>query len=278
MKKSISICLIIFCTFCTKLVSAQTQITFYTSMGTFVATMEQTKRPITTKNFIDLVNAKFYDGIIFHRVINNFVIQGGDPTGTGTGGSGVTIVDELTPAFSHLQKTLGMAKTSAPNSATSQFFINLVNNTQLDANYSAFGTVITNFSVVQAIGAVPTTGSSGSPPNKPITNVVMDSLRVTLNPTAVYDMGEIAENMEIFPNPVSDESVMTLVSRSSGMADVSIYTLLGEMVYSGPQYLSEGLNSVSLKEMGVKELAEGMYYLTVKDGSSVSQKKFIRID
>ena len=272
MKSTINICLAVFCILTVNLATAQTEITFYTSMGTFSASMEQVKRPITTKNFIDLVNAKFYDGIIFHRVVANFVIQGGDPTGTGTGGSGVTIVDELTPPVSHVQKTLGMAKTSQPNSATSQFFINLVNNTQLDANYSAFGTVITNFSVVQAIGQVPVNGNS-----KPLTDVVMDSVRVTLNPTAVFDMGSIAENLEVFPNPISDESVISITSRSSQAGQISVYDQFGKMVYACDRNLSEGMNYIPMSEIGMNVLAKGAYYVTVREGNSISQRKFINV-
>ncbi len=272
MKNIFATCVSILFLLIVNLSHAQTEVTFYTTMGTFVATMEQVKRPITTTNFLGLVNAKFYDGIIFHRVVAGFVIQGGDPTGTGTGGSGVTIMDELTPSFSHVQKTLGMAKTAAPNSATSQFFINLVNNTQLDANYSAFGTVITNFSVVQAIGLVPVNGN-----NKPLTNVVMDSVRVTFSPTGIFEMGSASENLEIFPNPVSDESVVLVTSRSNQSAEIMVYNQLGEIVYSGKHDLSEGMNTIALKEFQLSALSGGMYYLTVKEGDSVSQKKFISI-
>ena len=272
MKRTYAAYLTILLVIVSKFLSAQTQVTFYTSMGTFVATMEDVKRPITVTNFVGLVNNKFYDGIIFHRVVAGFVIQGGDPTGTGSGGSGVTIVDELTPPVSHLQKTLGMAKTSAPNSATSQYFINLVNNTSLDANYSAFGTVITNFSVVQAIGNVPVNGN-----NKPITPVIMDSLRVTFTPTGIYDMGGNAENIEVFPNPISDESVVAITSHSNQTAQVVVYSQLGDIIYSGAQDLMEGMNYISLKSVNLNGIAEGMYYLTVQEGNSISQKKFIRV-
>ena len=124
---------------------AQTQVTFYTTMGIFVAQMNDTLQPITSGNFIGLVNEEFYDGVIFHRVIDGFVIQGGDPTGTGYGGPGYTIVDEFDPLASNVQMALGMAN-SGTNTAGSQFYINLVDNTYLDENYPVFGIVTENFS------------------------------------------------------------------------------------------------------------------------------------
>jgi cyclophilin family peptidyl-prolyl cis-trans isomerase len=270
MKKIFTVCLATSFALTAKLASAQTQVTFYTTKGTFVATMEDVKKPITTTNFENLVKAKFYDGIIFHRVVKGFVIQGGDPTGTGTGGSGTTIPDELQPPVSNLQKTLGMA-TSGPNTATSQFYINMVNNTFLDPNYTVFGTVITNFAACQVIENVPVNSN-----NKPLTNVVMDSVRITV-PTAVYDMGSKSENIEIFPNPISDESVVSIISHSNQTAKISIYNQLGEIQYCGMQTLTEGINNISLTEIHMNNLAKGMYYLTVGEGSGISQRTFIRI-
>ncbi len=76
-------------------VTAQTKVTFYTTLGNFDAEIYDSLMPITAGNFLSLVNSKYYDGVIFHRVIKNFVIQGGDPTGTGSGGPGYTIPDEF---------------------------------------------------------------------------------------------------------------------------------------------------------------------------------------
>ncbi len=250
-----------------KLSGAQTQVTFYTTKGTFVAAMEDVKRPITVTNFLNLVKAKFYDGIIFHRVVAGFVIQGGDPTGTGTGGSGVTIPDELTPPVSNLQKVFGMAN-AGPNTATSQFYINLVNNAFLDPNYPAFATVITNFSVVQAIGVVPVDGN-----NKPLTPVVMDSVRITLA-LGVNEIDKEALAVEIFPNPITEKSVVSINSNSAHLANLSIYDQLGEKVYNENKSLSSGINNISFEEIQAKNLPQGVYYLVVTDGRSASQQKF----
>ena len=99
---------------------SQTQVDFYTSMGDFRVEVREDLMPITAGNFIDLVEAEYYDGVIFHRVVEDFVIQGGDPTGTGSGGPGYTIDDEYHPNMNHDSTgVMGMAKTSAPNSAGS---------------------------------------------------------------------------------------------------------------------------------------------------------------
>src|SRR5688572_13012156 len=141
--KKISVFFLLYVALASYTAHAQTQITFYTNKGIFVAEMYDTLQPITAGNFISLVKKKFYDGIIFHRVIDKFMIQGGDPTGAGSGGPGYTIKDEFHPATSNIQTTLAMAN-SGPNTGGSQFFINLIDNTRLDPKHPVFGKVILN--------------------------------------------------------------------------------------------------------------------------------------
>ena len=124
-----------------------------------------TDMPITTANFKKLVKQEIYDGTIFHRVVPGFVIQGGDPTGTGYGDSSIpTIKDELPNRHSNVRGAVAMAKTSEPDSASSQFFINLVDNSaSLDANYTVFGYVTAGLGVVDMIGSVPTNTTTQKP-------------------------------------------------------------------------------------------------------------------
>ena len=96
-----------------------------TSMGTMEFELYEDKAPITAGNFIDLAKRGFYDGLIFHRVVKGFVIQGGDPTGTGTGGSGKTIPDEIRPDLKHDSIGILSMANSGPNTGSSQFFITL---------------------------------------------------------------------------------------------------------------------------------------------------------
>ncbi|HJJ41918.1 MAG TPA: peptidylprolyl isomerase [Methanocorpusculum sp.] len=121
--------------------------------------------PITSGNFIKLVREGFYDGVIFHRVISGFMIQGGDPTGTGMGGPGYQIKDEFMPDNKNDKGTIAMAN-AGPNTAGSQFFINLVDNNYLDKAHPAFGKVIEGMDVVEKIGKART-----NPRDKPLKDI-----------------------------------------------------------------------------------------------------------
>jgi len=115
--------------------------------------------PVTVENFINLVNKGFYNGVIFHRVIPNFMIQGGDPTGTGTGGPGHTIKGEFKSNgfennLKHERGVLSMARTSDPNSAGSQFFIMVSDSPHLDGQYASFGKVTGGMDVADRIVSV----------------------------------------------------------------------------------------------------------------------------
>lgn len=117
--------------------------------------------PITVENFINLVNEHFYDGLIFHRVISGFMIQGGDPKGTGVGGSGKNIKGEflsngVVNNLKHERGVISMARASNPDSASSQFFIMHEDAPHLDGNYAAFGKVIKGIEVVDEIASVQT--------------------------------------------------------------------------------------------------------------------------
>lgn len=112
--------------------------------------------PITVANFAKLVNEGFYNGLTFHRIISGFMIQGGDPLGNGTGGSSKTIKGEFASngvknSISHVRGTISMARSSMPNSASSQFFIVHKDSTFLDGQYAAFGTVTSGMDVVDKI-------------------------------------------------------------------------------------------------------------------------------
>jgi peptidyl-prolyl cis-trans isomerase A (cyclophilin A) len=131
-----------------------------TTMGTFKFELYTDKAPITAKNFIDLTNKGFYNGVIFHRVVKDFVIQGGDPTGTGSGGPGHTIKLETSPDLRHDKPgVVAMARTQDPDSAGSQFYVTVVPAPFLDPGpngpgYAIFGQVIEGMDVVYAINKV----------------------------------------------------------------------------------------------------------------------------
>ena len=146
--------------------------------GTIKAELYPEIAPNTVNNFISLINKGYYDGVIFHRVIPGFMIQGGDPKGTGTGGPGYSIKGEFTRNgfkndLKHDRGVLSMARTMMPNSAGSQFFIMHKNSPHLDGQYAAFGKVLEGMEVVDAIA-----NKRRGPNDKPLTPQVMKKVTV----------------------------------------------------------------------------------------------------
>ena len=126
------------------------------SYGTIEAELDADTAPVTVTNFINLANSGFYNGLTFHRIIDGFMIQGGDPNGDGTGGSSEKIKGEFKSNgvqnnISHVRGTISMARSSANNSASSQFFIMQKDTTSLDGQYAAFGTVTSGMDIVDKI-------------------------------------------------------------------------------------------------------------------------------
>jgi peptidylprolyl isomerase len=165
--------------------------TFTTNKGTFTLELFEDKMPITTGNFISLAESGFYNGTKFHRVIENFMIQGGDPNTKeadssryGRGGPGYTIEDEFVsdPLLTNVRGTIAMANTGQPNSGGSQFFINTVDNKPLDwddtiapqSKHPVFGRVIAGLEVVDAISQVET-----GPNDLPVEPVVIESVVIS---------------------------------------------------------------------------------------------------
>ncbi len=139
-----------------------------TNMGTMTVELYEARAPDTTSNFIELANRGFYNGLTFHRVIDDFMIQGGDPKGDGTGGSGKTIKLETRPELTHVDGAVAMARSQHPDSASSQFYICDGAQPRLDGQYAVFGRVIDGMDVVRAIAQVAT--DSG---DRPVENVTI---------------------------------------------------------------------------------------------------------
>jgi peptidylprolyl isomerase len=146
-----------------------TKVLFHTNMGDLTIELRN-DMPITTGNFKNLVQKGIYNNTIFHRVIKGFMIQGGDPTGTGYGDPSIPdIKDEFTANNRNDRGTIAMAN-AGPNTGSSQFFINLVNNNFLDSKHPAFGKVISGMDVVDAIAKVPTNSNDKPTKNATIIN------------------------------------------------------------------------------------------------------------
>ncbi len=131
-------------------------VTIETELGTIKAEIFEDKAPITSANFIKLVKEGYYDGIIFHRIIKDFMVQTGDPQGTGMGGPGYTIKDEFHPRLKHVGAGILSMANAGPNTGGSQFFITLVPTGWLDNKHAVFGQVIEGLDVVMKLGSVET--------------------------------------------------------------------------------------------------------------------------
>ena len=150
----------------------RTQVLLETNQGNITIELYSDTMPVTAGNFESLVKKGYYNGIIFHRIIDGFMIQGGDPTGTGMGGPGYKIKDEFTKDNRNDRGTISMAN-AGPNTGGSQFFINLVNNNFLDTRHPVFGNVTKGIDVIDKMAKVQTDGN-----DKPLQEVKILSAKI----------------------------------------------------------------------------------------------------
>jgi peptidyl-prolyl cis-trans isomerase A (cyclophilin A) len=144
---------------------------FETNMGSFKLELFEDSAPLTTGNFIELADSGFYNGLIFHRVIEGFMIQGGCPDGTGSGGPGYEIEDEFHPDLRHDSEGILSMANAGPDTGGSQFFITLAATPWLDDHHAVFGKVVSGMDVVSEIGTVNT-----SPADRPLEDVTIERI------------------------------------------------------------------------------------------------------
>ena len=146
---------------------------FDTNKGNFSIELFEDKAPSTTGNFIQLAKNGFYNGLIFHRVIEGFMIQGGCPEGTGRGGPGYKIKDEFHPELKHDSKGIISMANAGPNTGGSQFFITVAPTPWLDRHHAVFGKVIDGMNVIDVISKVKTGRN-----DKPIEDIIINSIKI----------------------------------------------------------------------------------------------------
>ena len=162
--------------------------------GTVTLELYPEKAPNTVNNFVTLANSGFYDGLTFHRIIEGFMIQGGDPEGIGTGGPGYSIPGEFVSNgyiendLKHTKGVISMARSQSPDSAGSQFFIMSADSPHLDDKYAAFGEVTSGIEIIEAIEKVATNSM-----DKPLENVVIESITVDTNGETVPEVVKIGQ-------------------------------------------------------------------------------------
>lgn len=180
---------------------------FKTNHGTFIAQLDYQKAPLTVASFVSLAEGtstevadeykgkNYFDGLLFHRIVSGFVIQGGDPEGTGMGGPGYQFPNEISEDLKHDSKGVLSMANAGPDTNGSQFFVTLAPTPNLDGGYSVFGRVVEGQEVVDAIGQVAVGGQ-----DKPVEDVVMESVRIIRN-------GDDAKNFDapgVFDNQMSE--------------------------------------------------------------------------
>ena len=147
---------------------------FDTSVGNFAVELLEDKAPQTTANFIKLAQSGFYEGTAFHRVIDGFMVQGGDPDGDGTGGRGYTIKDEFGPGLKHDSPGILSMANAGPDTGGSQFFITVVPTPWLDGKHAIFGKVSSGYNVVEMISRTPVDAR-----DRPLEPVVINSVVIS---------------------------------------------------------------------------------------------------
>ena len=147
---------------------------FETTMGNFTIELFEEQAPKTVANFVGLAEKNFYNGVIFHRVIDGFMIQGGDPTGTGRGGPGYQFADEIHPQLKHKGEGILSMANAGPNTNGSQFFITLAATPHLDGKHTVFGQVVEGMDIVRSIGKT----KVSKPADRPVTDVVMNKVTI----------------------------------------------------------------------------------------------------
>ncbi len=189
---------------------------FKTNKGIFVAKLHHKETPLTVSNFVDLAEGnnemvdsiykgkKFYNGVSFHRIIKDFMIQGGDPMGTGSGSPGYTFPDEFADSLNHTKKGILSMANSGPNTNGSQFFITLKETPWLDGKHSVFGEIVLGQELVDSIGLVETT----KPGDKPVDSITIKELNILRIGNA--QLASFKEGMEIAENKIKEKQAAML--------------------------------------------------------------------
>jgi peptidyl-prolyl cis-trans isomerase B (cyclophilin B) len=267
--------------------SQQLQITMKTDKGDIRLELYGDKTPITCANFVNLAGRGYFDGLNFHRVIANFMIQGGDPLGDGTGGPGYKFEDEFHPDLRHTDPgTLSMAN-AGPNTNGSQFFITHIKTAWLDEVHTVFGKVLEGQDVVNLIAQydkiIEVTVQGAVYQEMMNVQERVDGWNATLDnyfpnlkvakpledyPTPISSVRNDIVNFVIYPNPSSDFIYLELEKIS--LFSVKIVDLLSENVYSA--------NKLNTKKINISSFKSGIYFVEVrsKDGKIIRTQKIVK--
>jgi cyclophilin family peptidyl-prolyl cis-trans isomerase len=238
---------------------------FVTTEGIFEAKLFHKEAPLTVSNFVDLARKGFYNGLIFHRVIPNFMIQGGDPKGNGTGGPGYTFADEFHPALKHSKPGMLSMANSGPNTNGSQFFVTVKETPHLDNRHSIFGEVVSGYDVVKKISEVKATNDR---PNKDVKIATVEILGDWFKPMDVKKAKEMTQDdiKNVSKKPI--EALLAKIGEAQGFGKV-IQATFSDGIGRGDQiqvrYTVNYTKSKGAQFIGL---------CTVKDGKTAEVQQF----
>lgn len=238
---------------------------FTTSEGVFEAKLFYKEAPMTVSNFVELARKGFYNGLIFHRVIPDFMIQGGDPKGNGTGGPGYTFADEFHPSLRHNKPGMLSMANSGPSTNGSQFFVTVNQTPHLDNKHSIFGEVVSGYDVVKKISLVK------SQSDRPVKDVKIEKLDIIgdwFKPIDVKKSKELTQDdiKNISKRPV--ESLLTKIGDSQGFGALSQATFTDGMARGDQIQVRYTVNYA--KSKGAQFI--GIY--TIKNGKTAEVQQF----
>jgi peptidyl-prolyl cis-trans isomerase A (cyclophilin A) len=238
---------------------------FTTTEGVFEAKLFYKEAPITVSNFVELSRKGFYNGLIFHRVIPNFMIQGGDPKGNGTGGPGYTFADEFHPSLRHSKAGMLSMANSGPGTNGSQFFVTVNATAHLDNRHSIFGEVVSGYDVVKKISEVKASN------DKPLKDVKIEKIEIIgdwFKPSEVKKSKELSQDdiKSISKKPV--ESLLTKIGDSQGFGALSQATFTDGMARGDQIQVRYTANYA--KSKGAQFI--GVY--TIKNGKTAEMQQF----
>jgi len=238
---------------------------FTTTEGAFEAKLFYKEAPMTVSNFVELARKGFYNGLIFHRVIPNFMIQGGDPKGNGTGGPGYTFADEFHPTLRHSKAGMLSMANSGPGTNGSQFFVTVNATPHLDNRHSIFGEVVSGYDVVKKISEVKASN------DKPLKDVKIEKLEIVgdwFKPSEVKKSKELSQDdiKNISKKPV--ESLLTKIGDSQGFGALSQATFTDGMARGDQIQVRYTANYA--KSKGAQFI--GVY--TIKNGKTAEVQQF----
>lgn len=234
-------------------VYGQTKIRYYTSKGEILAQIREDLVPITGENKLKLVRQKFYDKTIYHRVIKNFMMQGGCPDGTGMGGAGWTIKDEFHPDLLHDSAGVLSMANAGPNTGSSQYFITFKATKWLDNKHAVFGYVLEGMDVVMAIGDVQTQN------DKPIEDVRCDSIRI-VPPTPIFTQnGALLQSK---PSVVVKNNLVMFPKIQNYNTSLQLFSPKGQLLYVIP-------NVNKSTKLNLNQYSKGNFILMLNNGNGV---------